>query len=441
MKTESIGNMLPSDKVAFFVRSQNELDQFAPVVDRLVDDGRVRVILCLLDQTRSFKNDYRVRYLHGRPNFAMIPVNRIDGAGPAKRLGAWVRRQAYVTLVRLSRFKSPRLADIAARELKRQLKKCKAYVQNLDPEVLLSALFADGERGLVAFDHNAGDFARRLTEAARKRKLATVSLPHSLAHAAGVRDARPDELSQVGLGAGFNIFDAVAFPNTVVARRLISTGLQPRRVHVLGSARFSQEWVRRLRDLIPSMALPRPRPGRKKVLFLLSKRGPYVDWAEVLNLIGLMSRRREVQLLVQVHPRSEATGVPILFGQTFDIVKAGIPTPNLIDWADVILFWSSTVIYEALRLGKPIIHLRYVIRQEFDFETVMRGWTADSHDRFVALLDRALDGSGSTLYSAAEAVECLSTFVDAGRSDVCGGYAELIYGLVDESSCNQAEKI
>ncbi len=428
-------------KVTFFVRSQNELDQFAPVVDRLVDDGRVRVILCLLDQTRSSKNDYRVRHLHGRPNFAAIPVHRIDGAGPARRLGAWVRRQAYTTLVRLSRFQNPRLANIAARELKRLLKKCKAHDATLDPELLLNALFADGERGLVAFDHNTGDFARRLTEAARKRKLATVGLPHSISHVAGVRDGRADESSQLGWGAGLNIFDAVAFPNNAVARRSISTGLQPRRVHVLGSARFSEEWVRRLRDLIPSMALPRPRPGRKKVLFLLSKRGPYVDWAEVLNLIELMSRRREVQLLVQVHPRTEATGVPILFGQTFDIVEAGIPTPKLIDWADVILFWGTSVIYEALRLRKPTIYLRYVNRQEFDFETVMHGWTADSHDQFVALLDRALDGSGSTLYSAAEAVECLSTFVDAGRSDVCGGYAELIYGLVGEGCRNRADKI
>jgi hypothetical protein len=135
-------------------------------------------------------------------------------------------------------------------------------------------------------------------------------------------------------------------------------------------------------------------------------------------------------VVLKPHPRTEISGLPAISpAANVKIAPAELPTASLIQWADLVVFWGSSVIYDALRLRKPVLHLAYLFRLHFDFEPFMPSWRVDSFENFQARLERFLSG-GEATYPEQEARCCLEALVEEGETPAPERYISLIDELL-----------
>lgn len=131
---------------------------------------------------------------------------------------------------------------------------------------------------------------------------------------------------------------------------------------------------------------------------------PYADQIEWLTrLAGEIGGRRDLQLVVRIHPREDANKRDGVRSRHLDILHerlSGLPSNvkivwpsdpissyDLIEVADLVQVWSSTIGLESARLGIPVIKVfrGYASYPEGDFAV-----SAPTHEGILAVMDEAL---------------------------------------------------
>src|SRR5690606_26429230 len=97
---------------------------------------------------------------------------------------------------------------------------------------------------------------------------------------------------------------------------------------------------------------------------------------------------------------------------------------------DLVIFWGSSVIYDALRKGKPVFFLDYLINLEFEFQDTITGWNVVSRQHLSNLLASFVRNKEDfSTYSNAERDNCIKKYVDDNDSDVLGRYERFFSDL------------
>lgn len=402
----------------FFVRSENDLDHSAPVLDALARRGRLPLRVVEYGGLKSLAGDFRLRYLRREYGLAACHVFTLPEAVGWRR---WVLprvQRLYQHLLSRDDGGSGFISRLRRKVRSRLARWLRRNERNLDGGAVLGALDRMGRPAALVFDHTVNNLASTMAPLARERGLPLLAVPHSISHLRNF----PGGLAEMDLGG---TYDHVLVPNQAVAGRVMEGEVPARVVTVLGSPRFSRQWT----EVLSRIQEPYQdeRPGLK-VLFILSKAGKYVDREAVRSLVARLRAEPGLALLVKLHTRNEEVSLPFV-GQGPPPRLAGpeLPTPPLIDWADVVLFWGSSVIYDALRKGKPSLFLRYLFQLDFDFEDTITGWAVHGEDEVLDRL-KALARGENAAYPPDEALRCLDKYVDAGFSEVPLEYARFIEG-------------
>ncbi len=412
----------------FCLRADSDVDHVVPVVDALARRGAVRIRLVVYDPIKTFRSDYRLRYLGRQHGIIVKHLLDLPAIGSRRRLSAALLRGLFGLAVGLQRRVPSNRVSRLFRPLLGRLQR--ALKQRCASAVAIAALVAEIEtidRGIVVFDHTINPLAEAATAAARRRGLATLALPHSIPHLSDLpRDAVIGSADGDRLDWGA-LYDRVALPNAPTAERFAKDCLDRSLLVTLGSPRFSQSWGRVLDGIAPRFDW---NPGGRRVLFILSKKGPYVNWPEVERVSLALSGDPRLAVVLKPHPRTEVSGLPAIHaGPRVRIAPAELPTASLIHWADLVVFWGSSVIYDAIRLRKPVLHLAYLFRLHFDFEPYLRSWAVNGFEDFEVRLERFLAQGGST-YNEEEARHCLETLVESPDSPTLERYADLLEDLL-----------
>jgi hypothetical protein len=267
------------------------------------------------------------------------------------------------------------------------------------------------------------------TTAARRRGFPTAALPHSVSHLSNLKRKKSSEPNIEGDEGWAGLYDRVAIPNATIVNRLSENYQDPSFLTVLGSARFSKDWGAILDKISPRFEW---NPGGKKVLFILSKKGDYVDWPEVDRISQRLSSDPRIAVVFKPHPRTEISGLPTFnAGPRARMAPAELPTSSLIQWADLVVFWGSSVIYDALRLRKPTLHLAYLFHLNFDFETYMQSWAVESFADFEARLETFL-ATGEPTYSEDEVSTCMNNLIELPNAPTMQRYVSFIEELLPQ---------
>ena len=139
------------------------------------------------------------------------------------------------------------------------------------------------------------------------------------------------------------------------------------RIKVLGSPRYNEEWLTILQPLLPAYHAKRDADGLKVVFFLRNFLYA-IFWDEVIRTIQLISQfpglhlvvkhhTRDVQLkrLIQSHPELASANVSNL-----DFVYDEVHSGSLLSWADVAMDLGTSVVFEAVKQGKPVLAMEYL---------------------------------------------------------------------------------
>ena len=156
-------------------------------------------------------------------------------------------------------------------------------------------------------------------------------------------------------------FDAVAVVDDLYLQNLrrLSEGVDGidsllDRAEVIGSLRYGGSWIERRRALFPTL----PKSGQGvRTLILLSNPDSNVNKEELALALRMIAGQDSLEVVVKPHTRigEVPKGLPATVR-----VDAENDSSSLIDWAEVVLFVSSSVAIEAIRLGKPSLCLEYL---------------------------------------------------------------------------------
>lgn len=264
---------------------------------------------------------------------------------------------------------------------------------------------------------------------------------------------RPQKKERVAL-PGYQVFDGIAAQTPYERRLWKAEGFDLKRVAALGSTRYCPEWMNVSRGFQPPYDPGKKLNGRRRVLFFLPHWRPYTNRQATLNLIQRLSERPDVFLTVKEHTREGAGALPddwrerFRRGENTDLIesarsvsvgrwaRSGFKAKNeilivdsapLVDWADVVVCFNSSVGMEALCKRKHLINPAYLCDYATFYEALRAGITVNSEAEFFEALDRILN-SGSASAAPAERFEREIIFANQGPHDVLATYVDYLEG-------------
>jgi hypothetical protein len=159
---------------------------------------------------------------------------------------------------------------------------------------------------------------------------------------------------------------------------------------------------------------------------MVSKPHCRVDIERMLNTFNLLSDFGEIEVMIKPHTRTGTNSR--LFANLTLLNASNILTPELCEWADVVLVIGSSVITEALMQKKPVLYLKYLHANTMLFEECGACWTIQTEAELEQALQLLRKRSMDLPYRGEDVNRFLSEVVYGGRNkrDVLGDYVQFI---------------
>jgi hypothetical protein len=414
----------------FFVRHFNDIDHLTPVAWKMNADDHPVAVYCM-NPRYDHSGDYRLSFLKSKGVTVDYLHNQIDGhrgrlhellnfamhkafagqkrfvpdsQGPPfyKRLLGYLAGQVGILCYRLLRF---------------------GYY---DIRWARSVLKKSGARA-ICFDHVMPGLyvVGSLLKAAQEMSIPSFSLPHGV-HLYTNEATKPKSTDARRM-AKFNEYDYIIVPNRLRKDLLVGSGVSAEKIFVLGSARYSDEWLLQNNKIIPRRIAPKGNSkNRLKVVFLPSKPQVQVDLKRLKITCDTLAGMENIDIMVKPHTR--AGGEKYLFDGNNLPDASHILTAELCEWADVSLVVGSSVITEALMRKKPALYLKYLHENTTLFEELGACWTiSDENELKNALMSLQKNKEGIP-YQESSVLDYVLEVVHGGRAekDVLGNYENFI---------------
>ena len=414
----------------FCVRHFNDVDHITPVVWRMKQDNYPVAVYCI-NPRYDIENDYRLKFLKKQG----VTVESIYDAFDQKMNGFHntMRHLFLWFYAKGKEFSShhhekplllTRLSALAAQIIGRvlyELTRISFYRKSWAHYFL-----KESEAQLLCFDHifPSRYVVNVLLEAAKEKSIPTLALPHGVY-------LYTNESYKAGTSARqrlykFNRFDYVIVQNHLRKDVLVRSGITREKIVVLGSARFCGEWIAQNRKILPRMIESNGPSKKLKVVFMVSKPHCRIDIERMLNTFDLLSDVGEVEVMIKPHTRTGTNSR--LFANLTLLNASNILTPELCEWADVVLVIGSSVITEALMQKKPVLYLKYLHSNTMLFEECGACWTIHTEAELEQALQSLRTKSMDLPYGDENVNRFLSEVVYGGRNrrDVLGDYVQFI---------------
>ena len=202
------------------------------------------------------------------------------------------------------------------------------------------------------------------------------------------------------------------------------------RERVLGAIRYTDDWLsvraKYVNDVGADSLLPSRNSGRHRLLVLPSHRKGNAFWDEYLRTLDFIAQFEDYDILVKPHTR---------YGDGYNNLPKNIRmmhdinTSQLIDWSEIILFWSSSVTLEGFQKGKTMINLDYLNGNHSLFTLLAASYLCRSRDDLMKVLLSEREMQKAKMVSANGRDLVLRNVIEGGQgSDVVDRYLEFCEG-------------
>ena len=414
----------------FFVRHFNDIDHLTPVAWKMNADNHPVVVYCM-NPRYDHHGDYRLRFLED----VGVPVdylhNQFDGhCGRFHELlnsamhKAFAGQKRFVPDSQRPPFHKRLLGYFAGQmgTLFYRLLRFGYY----DIRWARFVLKKSGARA-ICFDHVMPGLyvVGNLLKAAQEMSIPSFSLPHGV-HLYTNEATKPKSTDARRL-AKFNEYDYIIVPNRLRKTLLAGSGVSAQKIFVLGSARYSDEWLAQNNKIIPRrIAAKGNSKNRLKVVFLPSKPQVQVDLKRLKDTCDTLAGMKNIDIMVKPHTR--AGGEKYLFDGNRLPDASPILTAELCEWADVSLVVGSSVITETLMRKKPALYLKYLHANTTRFEELGACWTINDENELKNALMALQKNKAGVPYQEARVLDYVKEVVYGGveEKDVLGNYENFI---------------
>lgn len=415
----------------FFVRAFNDIDHMTPVVWKMSRDNYPVTVYCI-NPEYDIESDYRLNFLKELGVKVDYIYNEHD-----RELGLLhqIMRFIFLKSFATSRgWNSEHRKGIAV-----LLNICGKLVQTVGSKIFKLTkkrfygtrwarnILEQSAAKALCFDHVRPKqyITGSLLEAAAKLSVPTLALPHgvylytnNLVKEGSTEESRYDK---------FNRFDYIVVQNKLRKDVLARSGVKGEKIFVLGSARYSHEWMSQYSKILPRMLESNVESARKlKVVFMTTRPAYRIDVKRMLRTFYMLSQLDGIDVVVKPHTRT---------GKESHIYDNS-PLPNVSDissvelseWADVMLVIGSSIIIEALSRGKPALYLKYLHGNTTEYEEFGACWIINDETELQNALKLLRDREGHVPYSDDNVNKWLAEIIYGGRGarDVLSDYEEFI---------------
>lgn len=426
--------------ILFILRTFNDTDHIAPLIWKLQTTGRaVRVILADINANLDLRNEWLLNFLTSsgvsieyyyaiRENWIRFP-NRLLGSPTnpiaVKLLRHFFRVSLYFVWTR-------HWAD--------------CIIKKINPAALVVDSHGPDESSVEG----------RLIFACKRAHVPVVCVSHGPnvlinfnPDEEGLR--RPQKKEKIALPE-YGIFDLIVAQTPYELRHWKEQGFDMQKLVVLGSSRYCPEWLSINKNIWPSFFTKKNASGRKKILFFLPHWRPYTDQRATLELIEALAARSDFFVVIKEHTREGAGSLPedlraryrtkantelIESAKSVSFerwIASGLKSAKemffadsspLVDWADAVICFNSSVGMEALCKRKPLLNPAYLCDYSTFYEALGAGTTVYSRDEFFEELDKVL-GERDPDVNRVDRFNKEIIFANLGEHDVLGRYVDLI---------------
>ena len=391
-------------RVLFLLRTYNDIDHIAPVIWKTVRSGWPTFFLFV---DKDYSEDYRIKFLeaHGAEKIRSISIEwyykRVRSSIPFKLFQKALDRLVAYSIGFI--FVFCKGIDVIASEWSGPFGRVRAEYF-LRPAHLLQIPIFSLPHGYFVFQNAL--FNRKLSELAQTQE-------------------RPLDFSNR------NWFAKYVVQSYEHKRENVKYGMNPDKIVVLGSARFCREWSDiNLKLLLENRELEKT-AGLIAVFFL-----PHwdynVDRNKCIALMKKISQKENVTLNIKAHTRGTGalTSEEIETLSQNDNIKLqdeSVHSATLVYRSDVIINFGSSIAFEALSQGKPVINPRYLHRNDTIFDD--SGIVIDTTDEAstLSILDDLQSGRDFGIQQD-QVSKFLCERLEAGRQgqDVLQTYVDLL---------------
>lgn len=414
-------------KALFFLRHYNDIDHITPVISKWVEVGH-HCDVVLIGKAR-FDGDFRIEYLKKMDDVRIVHIRDLL---PWHEFVRW--RLQMLLLVRSARqsFAGPLVKFLAQVFDKKWREPLWRHTANR----LLERSFGKTEGGVMVFDWMernsaiAVEWVEIMVSVARTMKLGTVSLPHGDSpHASDLVRRGEWRIEPDFSFSAAGIFDKVVVPNELCSKR-IRPLFDNNKIAVLGSPRYCDEWLNKLKKIMPASPLTSADSQLNIVLFL--RKSFYTTfWEEVEQVVRMIAAFPGVELVIKLHTRggwkqSLTRRAEIRRLPNVTIVADGIHSSHLISWADVIIDIATSVVFEAIKAGKPVLAADYLHAGRSAIAKYMPETELRCRDDVYRRIDGFLSNGCDNFYVEEHRQNFLNEMVDAQGSGVLFRYVALL---------------
>lgn len=375
-----------------------------------------------IDPVYNYFEDERVKFLN---EFHNIPLIKYYSYLPPK----WKLLIAFFRKIEgiFSRFHTIS-AKLKAKILSLSVKF--SYKINVDD------ILGDFIPDVLITDQNRGNDVQRFVKYTGRNGCISFALPHSASNFTNqLRILNwkkfTDTPSQNNVD---KLFDCVIFPN----KHDPNYNIAPEKKVILGSARFSKSWVLEKERLFKSKKYFFPKDkDNTKVLFLFPKRQNNIFWEELIRSIEIIESY-DLSVVFKLPVRGKHS-LPKRFFNSPKIDISDNPTGVLVDWADVVFYIDTTVIFEALVKNKTVVHLKHLHINSTSSDDMPGICRSHTRDDLVRLLDSFEKDPDFRPYDRQNTLKILEEVIyPAGREEPVEDYENYINNFSieknDESS-------
>ena len=203
---------------------------------------------------------------------------------------------------------------------------------------------------------------------------------------------------------------------------------------VLGSPRYCDEWLAKLATLMPPSPLTRS-DGNLKVAMFLRKSNFSTFWEEVGEVVRIVAGFPGVELIIKPHTRggwqqSLTKDVSLRRLPNMRVAGGSLHSIHLMNWADVIIDLATSVVFEAVKVGKPVLAADYLHAGRSALAEYLPEAELRCRDDVYKHMEKFLTQGCGSFYIEEHRQRFLKEMIDVGDPDVLSRYVALLEGQV-----------
>jgi len=417
----------------FCVRRFNDIDHLTPVIAKFFNNGHTDLMIICLDAGYNVYYDPNIQYLkktfgirveYGYTIYTPSLVHTIRAAIIKSRYKSFSWSKRFAILCKERRVRNIFLI-IAQIFVNLMQKVCPIQITDKIKEKYYNTVWAEKTLRIlkakilifdwVKFDVNVNE---SLIHAAKRLNIPTVALPHGnhvlSCHSLNVNEVPP-------YGKTF-LFDHIVAPSNNSRDFFVKGGIDQNKVTVIGSPRFSKEWINKYSSIYheESLQLLPAHSNKLKVVYMEGGIRVLKDKEELIDTIRRINGLDFVDLIIKPKTRNNK----IFVGGLENVARCvrDISSYSLCKWADVMIISISSIYIEALVQNIPLIHPKYLFDKTTVFEEMGSVWLCNSYDELEGALRALHKDHNYKTYSDKEVNALMRAMVYGGKEnrDVLG---------------------